>query len=65
MSSGGGNKAKLPDPAPVPIEVDAKKAQEDVKKRLDKAKGRSSTAAAGFLSTPPMVSNLALTDTLG
>lgn len=64
----GGGKAKAPalsDPVPIPIEVDARKAQEDVIKRLTKAKGRGVSTAAGFLMTPPIVSNLALADVLG
>ncbi len=63
---GGGSKTPiLPDPSPIPIEVDAQKAQDDVKKRLSRSKGRRASTAAGFLSTPPIVSNLALADTLG
>jgi hypothetical protein len=66
MTSGGKSEApKLPAPSPIPIQVDAAKAQEDIKKRLSKAKGRRASRAAGFLQTPPIVSNLALDDTLG
>jgi len=66
---GGSSKAPelaaLPDPSPIPIEVDAHKAQEDVRRRLSKAKGRRASTAAGFLTTPPIVSSLALEDKLG
>jgi len=55
----------LPDPSPIPIAVDVMKAQEDIQRRLSKAKGRGASTAAGFLTTPPIVSNLALTDVLG
>ena len=66
FKSGGSPKTPaLPDPSPVPIEVDVKKAQADVKKRLKKAQGRQQSTAAGFLTTPPIVSDLALTDVLG
>lgn len=64
---GGGTAAAppLPDPRPIPIEVDVRKAQEDIRKRLSKARGRYASTAAGFLTTPPIVSNLALADKIG
>lgn len=55
----------LPDPVPIPIAVDARKVEEDIRKRLGKAKGRAQSTAAGFLTTPPIVSGLALKDVLG
>lgn len=65
MGGGGSSRPRLPDPQPVPIEIDARKAQEDIQRRLSKAKGRRASTAAGFLTTPPIVSDLALADTLG
>ena len=66
FGGGGSSKApKLPDPSPIPIEVDVQNAQKDIQKRLAKGKGRQASTAAGFLETPPIVSDLALTDVLG
>ena len=65
MSGGGASTPPLPAPQPIPVEIDAKKAQDDVRRRLAQARGRSASTAAGFLETPPIVSNLALSDTLG
>lgn len=65
MSQPRARAPKLPDPVPIPLEVEARKAQEDVKKRLSKAQGRRASVAAGFLTTPPIVSGLALKDVLG
>lgn len=65
MSIGKTKTPDLPAPQAIPIEVDAKKAQEDIKRRLSKAQGRQASTAAGFLTTPPIVSNLALEDRLG
>ncbi len=66
MSSGRSSKPQpLPDPSPIPIEVDVASAQKDIQKRLSKGRGRQASTAAGFLETPPIVSDLALTDVLG
>lgn len=65
MSAPKAKTPALPDPMPIPIEVDVRKAEEDVRKRLTRAKGRAQSTAAGFLTTPPIVSNLALSDVLG
>jgi len=66
MSGGGGGGAPpLPDPVPIPIEVETRKVEEDIRKRLSRSKGRFQSTAAGFLTTPPIVSNLALSDVLG
>lgn len=64
-SGGGGGTSKVPDPVPIPVEVDIRARERDIQKRLSKAKGRASSTMAGFLTTPPMVSNLALDDVLG
>ncbi len=65
MSSGGGKAPRLPEPVPNPVEVDIKKAQSDISKRLKRSRGRNQSTAAGFLTTPPIVSDLALADVLG
>ena len=66
MSSGGSAKAPpLPAPSPIPVEVDVANAQKDIQRRLAKGRGRQASTAAGFLETPPIVSDLALTDVLG
>jgi len=66
MSGGGGVQAPaLADPTPIPIEVETRKVEEDIRKRLSRATGRFKSTAAGFLTTPPIVSNLALSDVLG
>lgn len=56
---------KVPDPVPIPIEVDLRQREEDIRKSLSKTRSRTASQAAGFLTTPPIVSDLALFDKLG
>lgn len=65
MSGGGRQEAPpLPDPVPIPVEVDVRAKERDIQRRLSRAKGRAVSTVAGYLTTPPIVSNLALSELL-